>query len=87
MSSIEMNWLSTEDMIGFLHLSDFESIKCEWRQLVPRSFLGLGSLINYTLGTLPLIRQMSLRNYLVARPMRNIEMNNPSTSILIPCRN
>jgi SAM-dependent methyltransferase len=87
MSSIEMNWLSTEDMIGFLHLSDFESIKCEWRQLVPRSLLGLGSLINFTIGTLPLVRQMSLRNYLVARPMRNIALSNPSTTILIPCRN
>jgi len=87
MPSVDMNWLSTEDMMGFLHLADFESIKREWRQLVPRSFLGLGSFINYFLGALPLIRRMSLRNYLVARPMRNIALKNPSTTILIPCRN
>lgn len=87
MPSVEMNWLSTEDTIGFLHLADFESIKREWRQLVPRSFLGLGSFINYFIGTLPLIRRMSLRNYLVARPLRNIALHNPSTTILIPCRN
>ena len=87
MPSVDMNWLSTEDMMGFLHLADFESIKREWRQLVPRSFLGLGSFINYFIGTLPLIRRMSLRNYLVARPLRNIALHNPSTTILIPCRN
>jgi len=87
MPSVEMNWLSTEDTIGFLHLADFESIKREWRQLVPRSFLGLGSFINYFIGTLPLIRRLSLRNYLVARPVRDIGMNDPSATVLIPCRN
>ncbi len=87
MPSVEMNWLSTEDTTGFLHLADFESIKREWRQLVPRSFLGLGSFINYFIGTLPLIRRLSLRNYLVARPVRDIGMNDPSATVLIPCRN
>ena len=68
MPSVEMNWLSTEDAMGFLHLADFETVKREWRQLVPRSLFGLGSFINRFIGTLPLIRRLSLRNYLVARP-------------------
>jgi glycosyltransferase involved in cell wall biosynthesis len=73
--------------MNFLHLADFEPVKREWRLLVPRKLFGLGSLINRFIGTLPLIRRMSLRNYLVARPMRDIMINNPSTTVLIPCRN
>ncbi len=87
MPSVEMNWLSTEDTIGFLHLSDFEPVKREWRQLVPRSLFGLGSIINNFIGTLPLIRQLSLRNYIVARPVRKVRLKKPSATVLIPCRN
>jgi len=87
MPSVEMNWLSTEDTMGFLQLADFEPVKREWRQLVPRSLFGLGSLINRFIGTLPFIRRLSLRNYIVARPMKEVGVNNPSTTVLIPCRN
>ena len=52
MPSVEMNWLSTEDTMVFLHLADFETVKREWRQLVPRSLFGLGSFINRFIGTL-----------------------------------
>jgi SAM-dependent methyltransferase len=87
MPSVEMNWLSTEDTMGLLQLADFETVKREWRQLVPRSLLGLGSLINRFIGTLPLIRHLSLRNYLVARPVRDVKLRNASATVLIPCRN
>ena len=87
MPSVEMNWLSTEDTMGFLQLADFETVKREWRQLVPRSLFGLGSLINRFIGTLPIIRRLSLRNYLVARPMREARLELPSTTVVIPCRN
>ncbi len=87
MPSVEMNWLTTEDTAGFLHLADFELIKCEWKQLIPLKFFGVGRIINKVLGTLPLIRRLALRSYMVARPMRNIGLNKPSTTVLIPCRN
>jgi len=87
MPSVELNWLSTEDTMGFLQLADFEPVKREWRQLVPRSLFGLGLLINRFIGTLPLIRRFSLRNYLVARPVRDVKLRQASTTVLIPCRN
>ena len=87
MPSVKMNWLSTEDTMGFLHLSDFEPVKSEMRQLIPRNLLGLGSLINRFVGTLPLIRRFSLRNYLVSRSVREVGLDQPSTTVLIPCRN
>jgi len=87
MPSIEMNWLSTEDTMGFLQLSDFEVVKREWRQLIPRSLFGLGSFINRFIGTLPLIRRFSLRSYIVARPVCDVKLKQASTTVLIPCRN
>ena len=87
MPSVEMNWLSTEDTMGFLQLADFEPVKREWHQLIPHSVFGLGVLINRFIGTLPLIRYLSLRNYIVARSMHEIGLREPSTTVLIPCRN
>ena len=87
MPSVEVNWLSTEDTMGFLHLADFEPVRREWRQIVPRHLFGLGTLLNRFVGTLPVIRRLSLRNYLVARPLRDIAMREPSVTVLIPCRN
>ena len=87
MPSLDMNWLSTEDTMGFLHLADFEPVKREWRQLIPRSLFGLGSIVNRFIGTLPLIRRLSLRNYIVARSVRKVGLGQPSTTVLIPCRN
>jgi SAM-dependent methyltransferase len=87
MPSVEMNWLSTEDTMAFLQLSDFEVVKREWRQLIPRSMFGFGTLINRSIGTLPFIKRLSLRNYIVARSVRESKLDNPSTTVLIPCRN
>jgi SAM-dependent methyltransferase len=87
MPSVEMNWLSTKDTMGFLQLADFESVKREWRQLIPYRLFGLGSVINKIIGTLPIIRRLCLRNYVVARPVREVGLTNPSTTVLIPCRN
>lgn len=87
MPSIEMNWLSRDDTINFLNLSDFELVKEEWRQLIPRSIFGIGSIINNFIGPLPIVRRLALRNYVVARPLRNISSESPSTTVLIPCRN
>jgi len=87
MPSVEMNWLSTEDTTGLLQLADFDTVKREWRQLLPRKLFGFGTIINRFIGTLPLIRRLSLRNYLVARPVRDVKLKQASTTVLIPCRN
>ena len=87
MPSVDMNWLSTEDTSNFLKLADFEVVKREWRQIVPRRFFGVGSFVNRFIGTLPLIRRLSLRNYLVARSMHKAGLKKPSATVLIPCRN
>lgn len=84
---LPQNWLSTDDIAGLLNLADFEVIKREWRQLLPKRLLGLGTLVNRYLGPLPGLRRLSLRNYVVARPHRAPGLDNPSVTVLVPCRN
>lgn len=83
----EVNFLSPADIGNILSLSDFDVIKTEWRQIVPARLLGLGTLINRFIGTLPLIRGLSLRHYVVARSQRKAKRKDLSTTVLVPCRN
>jgi SAM-dependent methyltransferase len=87
MPSPGLNWLTSKDAIGFLYLANFEMVKQEWRQLIPKKFFGLGSLINRFFGTLPFISRLALRNYIVARPIQENNHRELSTTILVPCRN
>jgi SAM-dependent methyltransferase len=83
----EVNFLGEKDIENILHLAEFETIKAEWRQLVPKRVFGLGTLINRFIGTLPVIRKLSLRNYVVARSLKRAAHKSLSATVLIPCRN
>jgi len=82
------NWLSTEDIGNLLALSDFQVIKLEWRQLLPRRLLGLGTLINRYVAPFAIIRRACLRNYIIARPSpASPSTTPPSVTVVVPCRN
>lgn len=81
------NWLDRSSTESVLSLSSFEIVKHEYRLLMPRRALGIGPFVNRYLGTLPGFRALSLRHYIVARPTPPTPMENPSLSIIIPCRN
>ena len=87
MPQIQQNWLTTEDIGSILSLADFEVVKREWRQLLPYRFFGLGPLLNRFIAPWPVIRRFCLRNYLVARPLRNTTQGPRSATVLVPCRN
>jgi SAM-dependent methyltransferase len=87
MPQAAQNWFSTNDIAGMLYLADFEVIKREWRQLVPKRCFGLGRLINRYIGTLPILRRACLRNYVVARSTRNLAQDKLTATVVIPCRN
>jgi SAM-dependent methyltransferase len=83
----DQNWLSTDDIANFLDLSQYETIKREWRQLLPRNFFGLGYLVNRYIAPLPIVRRLCLRNYIVARSLKQVTPRTLSATVLIPCRN
>jgi glycosyltransferase involved in cell wall biosynthesis len=82
-----MNYLSNTDFLNILDLADFEPIKIEYRQLIPRRLFGLGRLINRFIAPIPGIRRLCLRTYLVARSLGVQRKQELSVSIIVPCRN
>ena len=87
MPGLSENSLSADDISAILALAGFEEVKREWRQLLPKRLFGLGPLINRFLGTLPLLRRLCLRNYIVVRSLVAARPRHPSATIVIPCRN
>jgi SAM-dependent methyltransferase len=83
----EQNWLAPADIGNLLQLADFDVIGWEWRQLLPKRLGGIGPLVNKFIATLPVVRRLCLRNYVVARSIRDLKLTDLSASVLIPCRN
>ena len=82
-----VNFISNTDFLNILDLSDFEAVRTEARQLVPRKAFGLGRLVNRYIAPLPIIHKLCLRTYIVARSRRIQARRNASISVIIPCRN
>jgi len=87
MPQVEQNFLSTLDIQNLMTLADFQMVKREWRQLLPRRWFGLGPLVNRFLGTLPVLRGLCLRNYVVGRSLRHAAPQVTSATVVVPCRN
>ncbi len=87
MRQAPLNRLGPEDISGLMELADFDVIKRDRRQLIPKRLFGLGPLVNRSLATLPIIHRFSVRHYVVARSRRHAGLDNPSTTVVIPCRN
>ncbi|MGF1479236.1 MAG: glycosyltransferase [Cyanophyceae cyanobacterium] len=84
-----LNWLSFEDIKNLLNLEDFEVIYHEKRMLFPRRFFHLFSVFNKFLAPLPLINDLCLTEYIIAkpRPKNTTNQNNMTCSVIIPARN
>ncbi|WP_027528539.1 bifunctional class I SAM-dependent methyltransferase/glycosyltransferase family 2 protein [Bradyrhizobium sp. Ec3.3] len=82
-----INYFATADFLNLMDLADFEVIRQEQRQLLPRKLLGFGTFVNRFVAPLPGIRRLCLRTYLVGRPIRPFPGRKFSASVVIPCRN
>jgi len=82
-----INFISDTDFRNILDLSDFEAVRFEARQLIPRKIFGLGPLVNRYIAPLPIINRLCLRTYVVARSRRVQTRQDCSVSVIIPCRN
>lgn len=83
----KVNYIATADFLNLMDLADFEMIRREQRQLVPRRLFGLGPFVNRYIAPLPGIRKLCLRTYIVGRPVRQFPDRKFSATILVPCRN
>jgi SAM-dependent methyltransferase len=83
----QTNWLKPDDTANLLSLADFEVVRTDWRQLIPARLLGIGRFINRFVGTLPGIRRLCVRNYIVARPVGLPAEERLTATVIVPCRN
>jgi SAM-dependent methyltransferase len=83
----KVNYIATADFLNLMDLADFETIRHEQRQLLPRRWFGLGPFVNRYIAPLPGIRNLCLRTYIVGRPVRLFPDRKLSATVLIPCRN
>ena len=81
------NWLAPDDIYNLLSLAHFQVVKSEYRLLVPKKIPLFSNFINRYLAPLPGLRKLCLCQYLVARPVKQKEKKEFSTTILIPCKN
>lgn len=81
------NFLSTVDIEKLAELSGFEMIRKEYQQLIPIPLFGIDTLVNKFIATLPGLRKLCLRTYVVARPRPTYIPKTYSTTVVIPCRN
>mgnify|MGYP007000240310 len=73
LSTPPITWLRLSDIENLLKLGGFETVKQESRLISPYRFLGIGSLFNRFIATLPFIQKAGFRHYLVARPIPKTE--------------
>jgi SAM-dependent methyltransferase len=82
----ECNWLTREDVVGLLKLSDWEPIRFESRLLLPIQIFGVETLINRWIA--PFLWPFCLVNFTIARPTpRSVEVKSRTVSVIIPARN
>ncbi|GBF82955.1 glycosyltransferase [Aphanothece sacrum] len=87
-----LNWLSYEDITNLLNLEGLEVIGKGKRMLVPRRIPLLYGLFNKYLAPLPIINNLCLTEYIIARVQPNLaegkkNIQNFTCSVIVPARN
>ncbi len=83
----ETNAMSPSDVRAIGALGRFDPVKTEIRLLSPFRVLGLGRLLNRFVSPLPLVRQLCLRHYMVARSAEKADDGLRSATVVVPARN
>jgi ubiquinone/menaquinone biosynthesis C-methylase UbiE len=84
---LDQNWLTLDDARGMLNLAGLETIR-HWQEvLFPLSIPLLEPFANRFLVRLPLLHDLALANFLVARPQPAPRIEEPKVSVIVPARN
>jgi len=84
----ETTWVTLEDALNFLALSNYEFVTRERCMLLPKKLFGLGPAVNRWIAPLPAINNVCLENIVVARPVDGATgRETPSVTVVVPARN
>lgn len=85
---VEPNWISDEDLRGFLTLSSLRPLRTHQILLFPKYIPLISSFFNDIVARLPVLRRLCLIQVLVARPEPvAVKEEEASVSVIVPCRN
>ena len=85
---VEPNWVSENDIRGFLKLAGFRPVRIHRRFLFPKWIPLLSWLLNGFLARLPGVRRLCLMQIMVARPLPEpMREEDVTVSVVVPCRN
>jgi hypothetical protein len=85
---VDPNWVSEDDIRGFLRLAGFRLVRKHRLFLFPKYVPLLSSFINDFVARLPGIRRLCLMQVMVARPIvPPRDASEVSVSVIVPCRN
>jgi SAM-dependent methyltransferase len=85
---VDPNWVSENDVRGFLRLAGFRPVRKHRLMLFPKYIPLLSSFINDFLARLPGLRRLCLMQVMVARPIvPPLYESEATVSVVVPCRN
>jgi hypothetical protein len=85
---VEPNWVSENDIRGFLKLAGFRPVRKHRLLLFPKWIPLFSSVMNGLVARLPGLRRLCLMQIMVARPLAEPNSEEDVTvSVVIPCRN
>ena len=85
---VEPNWVSANDIQGFLKLAGFHLVRQHRLFLLPKWIPLLSYLLNDLLARMPGIRRLCLMQVMVARPFpKRVPSETITVSVIVPCRN
>lgn len=80
------NWVSPRDLTNLISLAGLEEIAQRKEILLPLSSPRVSKPVNGMLARLPLLRQLTLTHWLIARPGPSV-VKELGVSVVVPCRN
>lgn len=85
---IEPNWVSENDIRGFLKLAGFRPVRVHRRFLFPKWIPLFSWFLNNVVARLPALRRLCLMQIMVARPLTApAQEDDVTVSVIVPCRN
>lgn len=85
---VEPNWVSENDIRGFLKLAGFRPVRKHRLILLPKEIPVLSAFFNGFLARLPGLRRLCMMQVMVARPVVEPQRESEVTvSVIVPCRN
>ncbi len=85
---LKQNWLTVDDVVNLLHLSDFRPIRAWQEVLCPLPLPVVAPFCNRVMVRLWGIRHLALSNFILARPVVKADpAREPSVSVVVAARN